>query len=41
LVVKTINFIFKSRLNDVMSGYRCFNRHFVEQVPVVSRGFEV
>lgn len=41
LVVKTINFIFKSKLRDVMSGYRCFSREAVRTLPVVSRGFEV
>jgi hypothetical protein len=40
-VVKTINFIFRSHLQDVMSGYRAYNRQFVTMVPVVSRGFEV
>ncbi|HVX13118.1 MAG TPA: glycosyltransferase [Pirellulales bacterium] len=41
LVVKAINFIFKSKLSDVMSGYRCFSREAVRTLPVVSRGFEV
>lgn len=41
LVVKAINFIFKARLNDVMSGYRCFSRDAVRSLPIVSRGFEV
>ena len=41
LVVKAINFIFKSKLRDVMSGYRCFSREAVRALPVVSRGFEV
>ncbi len=41
LVVRSINFIFKSSLHDVMSGYRAYNRAFVRGLPVVSRGFEV
>ena len=41
LVVRTINFIFKARLHDVMSGYRAFSRRLVETVPAISRGFEV
>ena len=41
LVVWAINLIFRSSLTDVMSGYRCFSRHFIESVPIVSRGFEV
>lgn len=41
LVVGTINFIFKARLHDVMSGYRAFSRKLVLSVPAISRGFEV
>jgi glycosyltransferase involved in cell wall biosynthesis len=41
LVVKLVNVIFGSRLTDIMSGYRAFNRDFVKNVPIVSKGFEV
>ena len=41
LVVKSINFIFKAKMQDVMSGYRAFNRRLVQSVPAISRGFEV
>jgi glycosyltransferase involved in cell wall biosynthesis len=41
LVVKLVNTIFNSRLTDIMSGYRAFNREFVKKVPMVSKGFEV
>lgn len=41
LVVKSINFIFKAKMQDVMSGYRAFNRRLVTSVPAISRGFEV
>jgi glycosyltransferase involved in cell wall biosynthesis len=41
LVVRSINAVFWSRVEDVMSGYRAFSREFVKSVPVVSRGFEV
>jgi glycosyltransferase involved in cell wall biosynthesis len=41
LVVKSINFIFKAQLHDVMSGYRAFGRRLVDSVPAISRGFEV
>lgn len=41
LVVSAINIAFRSALCDVMSGYRCFSREFVQAVPIVSRGFEV
>jgi len=41
LVVKLVNSIFESRLSDIMSGYRAFNRDFVKNIPLISRGFEV
>ena len=41
LVVSLVNLIFKCKLQDIMSGYRAFNRDFVRKVPIVSRGFEV
>lgn len=41
LVVKTVNMIFNSRLCDIMSGYRAFNRKFVKRIPLISKGFEV
>ena len=41
LVKKTINFIFKSKLNDIMTVYRVFNREFVKNMPVLSPGFEI
>ena len=41
LVRFLVNWISKSQLTDIMSGYRAFNRRFVERIPVVSAGFEV
>lgn len=41
LVRNTINFIFKSKLNDIMTGYRVFNKDFVKNIPVLSPGFEI
>ena len=41
IVKKTINKLFKSNLKDVMSGYRAFNKRFVKNVPILSKGFEV
>ena len=41
LVRGLINFIFKTKLTDIMSGYRVFNRKVVEQIPIISSGFEV
>jgi glycosyltransferase involved in cell wall biosynthesis len=37
---KVINFIFKVRLTDVLSGYRAFSREFVKNIPVFGGGFE-
>ena len=41
LVKKVINKIFKANLNDIMSGYRAFNKIFVKNIPVLSSGFEI
>jgi len=41
LVRKLVNLIFGTRLTDILSGYRAFNRKVVRRVPVVSSGFEV
>ena len=38
--LEVINFIFKVRLSDVLSGYRAFNREFVKSIPVFGGGFE-
>lgn len=36
-----INWLFSSRINDIMTGYRAFSRRFVQGFPVLSRGFEI
>jgi len=41
LVKNLINKIFKSSLQDIMSGYRVFNRRFVKNFPINSGGFEI
>lgn len=41
LVKNTINCIFNVKLNDIMTGYRVFNRDFVKNFPVLSGGFEI
>ena len=41
LVLGLVNHLFKSKLNDIMSGYRVFNREFVKNIPLISKGFEV
>lgn len=41
LVKGLINFLFRSNLVDIMSGYRVFNRYYVKTFPVMSKGFEI
>lgn len=41
LVKNLINKLFSSNLKDIMSGYRAFNKKFVKNIPVNSKGFEI
>ena len=41
LVKNTINILFNTKLKDIMSGYRAFNRKFVKNFPVLTKKFEV
>ncbi len=41
LVRSMINFIYKSDIRDVMTGYRAFSYCFVKTFPVLSKGFEI
>ena len=41
LVRNLINYIFKSNVRDIMTGYRAFSYRFVKSFPVVSQGFEI
>ena len=41
LVRFVINRIFRSRIRDVMSGYRVMSKFFVKSFPVLSQGFEI
>ncbi|MFK4437426.1 glycosyltransferase family 2 protein [Paenibacillus sp. NRS-1782] len=41
LVKNMINFLYKSNVNDIMTGYRAFNKFFVKSFPVMSPGFEI
>ena len=36
-----INFLFRSSLHDILSGYRVFSRRFVKNYPILSRGFDI
>ena len=41
IVRKAINSLFRSKLKDIMTGYRAFNKKFVKNMPVMSPGFEI
>lgn len=41
LVKNFINFLFKTNLNDIMSGYRLLNKRTVKTLCPVSEGFEI
>jgi glycosyltransferase involved in cell wall biosynthesis len=41
LVCAIINWMFKSRITDIFSGYRAFTREAVAQIPITARGFDV
>ena len=41
LVRGSINLLFKSSIQDIMTGYRAFSYQFVKSFPVLSKGFEI
>ena len=41
LVRNLINRLFNGNINDIMTGYRVFNRTFVKTMPVMSEGFQI
>ncbi len=41
LVKNIINKLFDTSLKDIMSGYRVFNKKFVKNMPINSKGFEI
>lgn len=41
LVKSLIGLLFKNDINDIMTGYRGFNRYFVKTIPILSNGFEI
>lgn len=41
LVRKSINLLFKTNIQDIMTGYRAFSYQFVKSFPVLSKGFEI
>ena len=41
LIVIIVNCIFRGHYQDILSGYRVFNRRFIESIPLMSKGFEI
>lgn len=41
LVRGSINYLFRSNIKDIMTGYRAFSYSFVKTFPVLSQGFEI
>lgn len=41
IVRSGINILFRSKLKDIMTGYRVFNKKFVKNMPVMSPNFEI
>lgn len=41
LVKSSINLLFKSEIQDIMTGYRAFSYEFVKTFPALSKGFEI
>ena len=41
VVGDSINFLFKSKIKDIMTGFRAFSYQFVKTFPVLSTGFEI
>jgi glycosyltransferase involved in cell wall biosynthesis len=41
MVCKIINWMFKSNISDIFSGYRAFTRESMLQIPITAHGFDV
>jgi glycosyltransferase involved in cell wall biosynthesis len=41
MVCGIINWMFKSRVSDIFSGYRVFTREAARQIPVTTKGFDI
>jgi len=41
LVQTLVNRIFGSKIKDIMTGYRVYNRFFVKNFPILSKGFQI
>lgn len=41
IVKAAINFLFKTEIKDIMTGYRAFSFQFAKSFPILSKGFEI
>lgn len=41
MVRKMINWLFRSKIYDIMTGFRAFDKEFVKSFPILSNGFEI
>jgi len=41
LIRKIINLIFKTKINDIFSGYRVLNKRFAKNMPIITSNFEI
>lgn len=41
LIMTLINWLFRSDLTDICSGYRVMSKHFVKNIPLLRDGFEI
>lgn len=41
MVCGIINWMFKSKVSDIFSGYRAFSREAARQIPVTTKGFDI
>src|SRR5699024_11248911 len=41
IVRGSINWLFKSHIRDIMTGYRAFSYQFVKAYSILSKGFEI
>jgi glycosyltransferase involved in cell wall biosynthesis len=41
ILTSLLNVMFSSKFEDILSGYRAFSRKFINNIPIISGGFEV
>jgi glycosyltransferase involved in cell wall biosynthesis len=41
IIRRAVNWLFKSQLNDILSGYRVFTNRFISTFPILTNGFQL